>query len=1493
MLICVQVTSIWFAGKDLVNAENPIEARRAGFSLLKACARHVASTDLERREYFVTLTAPLAPEDFNLQLSAVVELAKDGKDLSGFHYDMMPLLSGWLRMVWDAYTAARKQPQSASKLRGPMREETNVHQLFDFIFNVIKFSFNVSDDAEIGKLIDNIIFVASNATTPAEIKSCIRVLDAIVTYGAIPANKLRDFVVVLCSIHFLIRDNRKEAWHTLSNLCRSHNGHTAIKILLDVIRHPGEGQPTGKEVLKQVRGSLSVLERIVLENGQDGYPVIPLSLLVDGLESSVQIGEPKIDQDVIRLVSALFGKDEEPIRPMISDEDWTGLFDIAIKAVKVLDGSDVDSQRSSRGPQSLKSRDSSVDLRSNVEDAFQQLVKRIEYILITSQDELLQRDSCILFFSKVPAHLHDSGARLVIRYYSELRMCYPSDSMWETNNKLILESFFSDTYRPAEIRLEALRAVTDVYDVVEAMDELRESGVRQGLILAILSGLVDETDVAIVQGIADFAVSVCDTAELEEFDTVIGRLHQCVIQDREEPATSPPVTRPVASTLQTTSATFKGNEAGTTPSSVITRALVQIFMRSMDNSTGKALRSFDRILEIARSSKCDNESRLSAMKMFFRLRADWANRIFLTPFTEADALAASLYRTAESLAKKQAMDDAMPTRNTRIEDLRNMRNAAGPTATRAVSGVTRALQVNHQLWMTPDPGALPEQLSNKASTLLVSALTDSVVKETNAEGIVPKDDVHQRPIRINVWLETVIELLQQGCDWEVYSYIIVHLPSQLSNHTLFKAAVPQVKLLRSVICEQIKNGSFHEPPISSGLRKADVAMCLFQVLTMIMSYHRHFARGEEDEIVKCFIHGIATWERSAKGCIHALSICCHEFPASMKLVLGSLLLKLSQIITQPQVAIHILEFLSRLARLPDLYSNFREDEYRTVFGICFRYLQYVRDQRSKPVSNRNSTISPRPGTSNDSTPLESPGAKTSTASDDVPQYVFSLAYHVITYWFLSLKLSDRATHVSWITKNLVWTDDLGKQRLDEQGEVTLDFMRRTAYADVDESRADEDFTPENHGDILKERWIVGQCIVTVEQATRTGWAQITKRQPSATSHYMVRQKFDPPQAHQVVSPADGVRDPTRLNTNFFLPANIPVQLVAPVPEWAKPIHLPNDDMINRAIKNMDRISTVDGHKVGVVYVGAGQTSEKEILPNVSGSTDYMVFLNGLGTLTKLKGATFNTQGLDRQFNSDGEFTICWRDRVTELVFHVTTMMPTNLEQDPLCTAKKRHIGNDFVNIIFNNSGNPFDFNTFPSEFNYVNIVITPESRASFIASRDRANVDPDSSYYKVQVMGKDGFPEISPASETKILSLRALPGFIRLVALNASVFCHVWASRGGEHVSSWRSRLREIQRLRDKYKTYNAVSPPATTQGQGISQQDARNVRDSFNTLRRASVANFLTNVNEERPSTRSPGPGVDKNEGGEGGAERDKDEDLVATLDFSRWAHTYGDKMN
>jgi hypothetical protein len=297
----------------------------------------------------------------------------------------------------------------------------------------------------------------------------------------------------------------------------------------------------------------------------------------------------------------------------------------------------------------------------------------------------------------------------------------------------------------------------------------------------------------------------------------------------------------------------------------------------------------------------------------------------------------------------------------------------------------------------------------------------------------------------------------------------------------------------------------------------------------------------------------------------------------------------------------------------------------------------------------------------------------------------------------------------------------------------------------------------------------------------------------------------------------------------------------------------------------DRIPIVDFHKIGVVYVGTGQTEEKEILTNTTGSPDYTDFVDGLGDLVKLQGADLNTGGLDRVDNFDGEFTYFWRDRTTEIVFHVTTMMPTR-EEDPLHTYKKRHIGNDFVNIIFNNSGLPWRFGTIPSQFNFVSIVISPEARSSFVSSRVM-NRGPDDLFYRVQVCCREGFSDISPAQEPKMVSAKSLPSFVRNLALNASVYSHVFNEGGREYISNTRHRLRSIKQLRERVGAppNTFASPPRATSP----------IRQTGN--RRISAMSTQTTSTEYSLRTSH----LQLN----GDAERDPEtEDLLMNLDFSRY---------
>lgn len=171
-------------------------------------------------------------------------------------------------------------------------------------------------------------------------------------------------------------------------------------------------------------------------------------------------------------------------------------------------------------------------------------------------------------------------------------------------------------------------------------------------------------------------------------------------------------------------------------------------------------------------------------------------------------------------------------------------------------------------------------------------------------------------------------------------------------------------------------------------------------------------------------------------------------------------------------------------------------------------------------------------------------------------------------------------------------------------------------------------------------------------------------------------------------------------------------------------------------------------------------------------------------------------------------------------------MPTNIEDDPKCNNKKMHIGNDHVNIIFNRSGEAFDFHTFNSQFNYVNLVVTPASRmfndesdpTNNCATTDNTSTSPTNpstpqhpQFYKIHTLTADGFPAISPVSDPKIISAANLSGFVRIVALNASVFSLAWRDRdspSNDHVSSWRNRLQEIRRLRDRVTREAAAAAP-------------------------------------------------------------------------------------
>uniref|UniRef100_A0A3B4TCB4 Tuberin n=1 Tax=Seriola dumerili TaxID=41447 RepID=A0A3B4TCB4_SERDU len=250
-------------------------------------------------------------------------------------------------------------------------------------------------------------------------------------------------------------------------------------------------------------------------------------------------------------------------------------------------------------------------------------------------------------------------------------------------------------------------------------------------------------------------------------------------------------------------------------------------------------------------------------------------------------------------------------------------------------------------------------------------------------------------------------------------------------------------------------------------------------------------------------------------------------------------------------------------------------------------------------------------------------------------------------------------------------------------------------------------------------------------------------------------------------------------------------------EANKPLLLPKTQVIDRAVKVLDQMPPYDTHKIGVVFVGAGQVNnEVSILSNEYGSNRYAAFLTGLGKLIHLKDCDPDQiflGGLD-QYGDDGEFTYCWHDDIMQAIFHIATLMP-NRESDKGCCNKKRHIGNDFVMVVYNDSGEEYKLGTIKGQFNFVEVIIKPlDYECNLVTLQCRKDLE--------------GLVDTTVA---KIVSDRNLPLLVRQMALHANMASLVHQYRANPsdaYASKWLARLRHIKRIRTRVRTITPASNP-------------------------------------------------------------------------------------
>ncbi|RZF36202.1 hypothetical protein LSTR_LSTR008528 [Laodelphax striatellus] len=131
-------------------------------------------------------------------------------------------------------------------------------------------------------------------------------------------------------------------------------------------------------------------------------------------------------------------------------------------------------------------------------------------------------------------------------------------------------------------------------------------------------------------------------------------------------------------------------------------------------------------------------------------------------------------------------------------------------------------------------------------------------------------------------------------------------------------------------------------------------------------------------------------------------------------------------------------------------------------------------------------------------------------------------------------------------------------------------------------------------------------------------------------------------------------------------------------------------------------------KFGVLYTKPGQHTDDEMLSNEFGSPEWDQFISLLGDKITLKGWDKYRGGLDVKGDMTGKSSVYTIYEGHEIMFHVSTLLPYSKDNRQQ-VERKRHIGNDIVNIIFFDGGpaqmSQFNPTSIKSQFTHVFAVV--------------------------------------------------------------------------------------------------------------------------------------------------------------------------------------------
>ena len=198
-----------------------------------------------------------------------------------------------------------------------------------------------------------------------------------------------------------------------------------------------------------------------------------------------------------------------------------------------------------------------------------------------------------------------------------------------------------------------------------------------------------------------------------------------------------------------------------------------------------------------------------------------------------------------------------------------------------------------------------------------------------------------------------------------------------------------------------------------------------------------------------------------------------------------------------------------------------------------------------------------------------------------------------------------------------------------------------------------------------------------------------------------------------------------------------------------------DNRVPELLLTLHDRQRVTGFKFGVLYAARKQSKETEFFCNNETSPMFEEFVAFLGDRIELDGWEGFRGGMDVRSGSTGKYAVYteYQPGNCPILFHISTYLPFETRNDQQL-ERKRHIGNDLVVIVFQDSSEaPFRPSEVSSRMIHVLIVIRP------VKMKDRS----DETWYRMSVISKDKTPAFGPVFEDNVAIFKKGKAFRELL----------------------------------------------------------------------------------------------------------------------------------